>query len=248
MEAAPCISHIAGLLAEPKRTAMLWALMDGSAKSSEELAALAGLSLASATAHLTRLTGGGLLRIESRRGQRLFRVAVPDVSAAIDALASTTMASAARCCPDDASPAALIAPLMLRQARLCHGHLGGELAAGLYQRMLAAGWIERHEQRTDVTPKGAQHLAGLGIYTQALASPVVCDCFDWSQQLPHLGGTLGAGLLQLFLQSNWVSLIKESQALQVNDSGAAEINRLAASEHPWPRGRRSEFQSGRIQQ
>lgn len=227
MEESPCISHIASLLAEPKRTAMLWALMDGSAKSSEELAALAGLSSASATAHLARLTNGGMLRIESRRGQRLFRVAAADVSTAIDALACTTVASAARSCPD-VSPPALIAPLLLRHARLCNGHLGGELAAGLYQRMLGAGWIERHEQRTDVTLKGAQQLAGLGIYTQALASPVVCDCFDWSQQQPHLGGSLGAGLLQLFLQSNWVSLIKESQAMHVNDSGLAEINRLAA--------------------
>ena len=40
MEQAPCISQIASLLAEPKRTAMLWALMDGSAKSSHELATL----------------------------------------------------------------------------------------------------------------------------------------------------------------------------------------------------------------
>ena len=38
MEQAPCISQIATLLADPKRTAMIWALMDGSAKPSEELA------------------------------------------------------------------------------------------------------------------------------------------------------------------------------------------------------------------
>jgi DNA-binding transcriptional ArsR family regulator len=230
MEEAPCISQVASLLAEPKRTAMLWALMDGSAKSSQDLAAHAGLSPASAIAHLARLTGGGLLRVETRRGQRLFRVAAPDVSAAIDALASTTMASAARSRPG-APPPPLVVPSPLRHARMCHGHLGGELAAGLYQRMLAAGWIARHEQRLGVTLKGARHLADLGIFTQALALPVVCDCFDWSQQQPHLGGALGAGLLQLFLQSNWVSLIKESHALQVNDSGLVEINRLAAPEN-----------------
>ncbi|MXE31535.1 helix-turn-helix transcriptional regulator, partial [Escherichia coli] len=61
MEAAPCISQIASLLAEPKRTAMLWALMDGSAKSPVELAALAGLSPTSANAHLARLTASGVL-------------------------------------------------------------------------------------------------------------------------------------------------------------------------------------------
>ncbi|CAM3024015.1 ArsR/SmtB family transcription factor [Pseudomonas fluorescens] len=227
MEEAPCISQIASLLADPKRTAMLWSLMDGSAKTSDELAALAGLSAASANAHLARLAGGGLLRIETRRGKRLYRVAATDVSAAIDALASTTMASAARGSPL-AIPQALAAPASLRNARLCHGHLGGELAARLYRRMLEAGWINRHEQRTDVTVKGARHLAGLGIYTQALASPLACDCVDWSQQQPHLGGSLGVGLLQLFLQSGWIRVINESCALLVTDTGLAQINRLTA--------------------
>nr|WP_232965730.1 helix-turn-helix transcriptional regulator [Pseudomonas palleroniana] len=219
------------MLAEPKRTAMLWALMDGSVKSSEELAVLTGLSAASANAHLARLTASGLLLTEARRGKRLFRVAAADVSAAIDALASTTMASAARSRPS-VSPPALVAPPLLRRARLCHGHLGGELAAGLYQRMLAAGWIERHEQRIEVTVKGAQCLADLGIFTQALASPLVCDCFDWSQPQPHLGGALGVGLLQLFLQSNWISVINEFRALLVNDVGLAHILLIAAPEQP----------------
>ena len=228
MESAPCISQIASLLCEPKRAAILWALMDGSAKSAEELATLAGLSSASTIAHLSRLTAGGLLRIEALRGKRLFRVAATDVSTAIDALANTTVASAARSTPD-VLPQALLAPAPLRRARLCHGHLGGELAAGLYQRLIAAGWIDRHELRTGVTVAGVKRLAGVGIFTQALASPVACDCFDWSQQQPHLGGALGAGLLQLFLQSGWVSVVSESRALLVTDSGLARINQLVAA-------------------
>ena len=221
MEQAPCISQIASLLADPKRTAMLWALMDGSSKSSAELAALAELSPASANAHLARLTSSGLLRVEARRGTRVFRMAV----------ASTTLASAVRSAPN-ATAVALVAPPQLRRARLCQGHLGGELAAGLYQRMMAAGWVERCDPRIDVTPKGARQLANLGIFTQALASPVACDCSDWSQQQPHLGGALGAGLLQLFLQLNWVSIHNESRALLVSDTGLEEISRLAASDAP----------------
>ena len=233
MEAAPCISQIASLLAEPKRTAMLWALMDGSAKSPVELAALAGLSPSSANAHLARLTASGVLRVEAQRGKRLFRVAAPDVSAAIDALARTTMACAARRGLEALTPAlvapVLVAPALLRHARLCHGHLGGELGAQLYQHLLDACWITRHEQRADITVKGAQRLASLGIFTQALASPLVCNCFDWSQPQPHLGGALGAGLLQLFLQSNWISVVNDSQALRVNAAGHREITRLAMS-------------------
>src|SRR5213595_3147706 len=41
MEHAPCISQIATLLADPKRSAMMWALMDGTARHTEELALLA---------------------------------------------------------------------------------------------------------------------------------------------------------------------------------------------------------------
>jgi len=230
MEQAPCISQIANLLADPKRTAMMWALMDGSAKTIDELAVLAGVSSASANAHLTRLAASGLLRVEARGRKRFFRVAGADVSAAVDALASTTMASFARRATTPSEP--LIAPVALRQARLCHGHLGGEIAASLYRRMLAAGWVERHEPRTDVSPEGARRLAGLGVFTQALAqnsnAPLACDCFDWSEQQPHLGGALGAALLQLFLQSNWISVVNDTRALQVTETGRLEINRLAA--------------------
>ena len=55
MEYAPCISQIATLLADPKRSAMIWALMDGTARPADELALLAGLSTSSAGAHLARL-------------------------------------------------------------------------------------------------------------------------------------------------------------------------------------------------
>ncbi|MGY2290605.1 ArsR/SmtB family transcription factor [Pseudomonas sp. SDO528_S397] len=230
MDHAPCISQIATLLADPKRTAMLWALMDGSAKPIDELAMVAGVSAASAKAHLLRLATGGLLRVELNGSRRLFRVAAPDVSVAVNALATTTMASAARSSPMICPP--LVAPTALRQARVCRGHLGGELAARLYQRMLKAGWVDGRELRIEVTPKGARKLEGLGIFTQALAQPLACECLDWGAQQPHLGGALGAALLQLFIQAGWASVINESLALHISPAGHEEIARLAACEHP----------------
>lgn len=231
MEQAPCISQIATLLADPKRTAMIWALMDGSAKPSEELAMLAGLSASSANAHLARLAAGGLLRIEARGRKRFFRMAAADVGAAVDALASTTMASVARSAPSR-PVTALLAPASLRQVRICHDHLGGGMAAALYQRMVLAKWIERFEQWLHVTPLGARHLAEHGIFTQALAqhsfSTMACDCSDWSEQQPHLGGALGAGLLQLFMQSRWLKAVNESSAVQLTETGRLEIARMAA--------------------
>jgi DNA-binding transcriptional ArsR family regulator len=234
MEYAPCISQIATLLADPKRSAMMWALMDGTARQSEELALLAGLSPSSASAHLARLSAGGLLKVEARGRKRFFRLAAPEVGAAVEALASASIASAPLAAPNvfkrSIFPAKSQTPASssssLRKARICHDHLGGEIAADLYQRLLDAGWIEQSHQRIVVTQKGASQLATRGIFIQALAqrdTPMACSCPDWSERRPHLGGALGAGLLQLFMQSGWLNLPGESRALQITAAGQHEI-------------------------
>lgn len=174
MEHAPCISQIATLLADPKRSAMMWALMDGTARQSEELALLAGLSPSSANAHLGRLSSGGLLKVEERGRKRFFRLAAPEIGAAVEALASATLASLPGKVPEllkrtSPSTKARTAPSSLLRARLCEDHLGGSLAADLYQRMLDAGWIEQLDKRVIVTHKGANRLATHGVFIQALA-------------------------------------------------------------------------------
>ena len=145
----------------------MWALMDGSARHTEELALLTGLSPSSASAHLGRLSAGGLLKVEARGRKRFFRLTAPEVGAAIEALASATLASAPQDIPDIFKRAAPLAkprpsasPLL--RARLCDDHLGGTLAADLYQRLLEAGWIEQFDQRVTITLKGATQIGGTG--------------------------------------------------------------------------------------
>jgi hypothetical protein len=81
-----------------------------------------------------------------------------------------------------------------------------------------------------VSHKGANQLAGHGLFIQALAhrnARIACPCPDWSERRPHLGGALGAALLQLFMQSGWLSLPNDSRALQVTTLGQQEIHRFA---------------------
>jgi DNA-binding transcriptional ArsR family regulator len=229
MENAPCISHIAALLADPKRSAMMWAMMDGTSRSADELALLVGLSTSSAGAHLARLASGGLLKQESRGRKRFFRLAAPQVGAAVEALASASIVSAE--VVSRSAPAPL--PVMpLRRARICADHLGGELGTDLYQRMLGAGWIEYSEQRLEVTSVGISKFAERGIFVTALAHSqreTACACADCVEQDPHLGGALGAGLLQLFMQLGWLRPTDESSTLQVSSDGQREINKIASA-------------------
>jgi DNA-binding transcriptional ArsR family regulator len=231
MEHAPSISQIAMLLADPKRSAMVWALIDGSARASEELARLVGLSPSSASAHLARLSAGGLLKLESRGRKRFFKLAAPEVGAAVEALASVLVV---KCdVPSTGSASTPQPPVSMRKARACQDHLGGELAVELYQRLLDSGWIEQHEQRIDVTQKGCAHFARYGIYIQALAHrerPAACACSEWSSRRPHLGGELGASLMKLFVQSGWLRASDVSRALQLTASGIREIGKIAQEE------------------
>lgn len=229
MEYAPCISHVATLLADPKRSAMIWALMDGTARPANELALQAGLTTSSAGAHLARLASGGLLKQEVRGRKRFFRLAGPQVATALRALASASFVSAEQISRNVAQP---LPPLPLREARICCDHLGGELAAELYQRLLGSGWIEQQEQRVEVTSVGMAKFAERGIYVPALAlrqRETVCTCADRRELTPHLGGALGAGLLQLFIQMGWLRTTEESSTLQVSSSGQREIGKIAAA-------------------
>jgi DNA-binding transcriptional ArsR family regulator len=227
MNAVNSISQIAGLMADPKRSAMLWALIDGTPRPTDELAMMAGLSSSSACAHLSLLSSAGLLRLEARGRKRYFRLATPQVGVAVEALASVQLASA-----KGRRTEVLQLPMSMRRARRCGDHLGGELAGELYHRLVVAGWLEGNERELMVSEEGRTQLAAIGVYIDALATGqqrgcVICHCNEWSDQGPHMGGSLGQALLKLFLQSGWIREPEGTRVLQISAEGVQQINRIA---------------------
>ncbi|WAB97486.1 MULTISPECIES: helix-turn-helix transcriptional regulator [Pseudomonas] len=227
MNTVSSISQIAGLMADPKRSAMLWALIDGTPRPTDELAMMAGLTSSSACAHLSLLSSAGLLRLEARGRKRYFRLATPQVGAAVEALASVQLGTERGV---QAKP--LPMPMSTRRARRCGDHLGGELAGELYHRLVVAGWLEGSVHQMMVSEEGRAQLAGIGVYIDALAPQqqrgcVICHCNEWSDQGPHLGGSLGQALLTLFLQSGWIREAENTRALQISALGIQQINRIA---------------------
>ncbi|AOZ10376.1 ArsR/SmtB family transcription factor [Cupriavidus malaysiensis] len=228
MEYTPGISQLAGLLADPGRAAMLWALMDGSARPAGELALIAGLSASSASGHLARLAEGGLVVMQARGRSRFYRLAAPEIGVAIEALAAASLAS-----PPPrlrALPASRGAPAALRQARTCYDHMAGELAVGLFERMVRARWLHLAGTGVELTEAGAAAIGGLGVDLEGARRrrrQFACTCPDWSERKPHLGGALGAALLDGFLARGWVEPVRGSRALRLTPGGQREIPRLA---------------------
>ncbi len=83
-----------------------------------------------------------------------------------------------------------------------------------------------------VSEEGRTQLAAIGVYIDALATGqqrgcVICHCNEWSDQGPHMGGSLGQALLKLFLQSGWIREPEGTRVLQISAEGVQQINRIA---------------------
>lgn len=227
MEYAPGISQLAGLLADPGRAAMLWALMDGSARPAGELGLIAGLSASSTSGHLARLAEGGLLAVETHGRNRYYRLATAEIGVAIEALAAASDASRP---PRRTVPASRTAPAQLRHARTCYDHLAGELAVDLFSRMSQARWLEPDRHQLSLSREGEQALAVLGVDIEGARRKrrrFACTCPDWSERKPHLGGALGAALLDAMLAHRWIERMPQSRALRVTPAGTQQLAQLA---------------------
>lgn len=215
-------AQIAALAGDPARAAMLHALLDGRALTASELAHAAGVSPQTASGHLTRLTGVGLLSVEKQGRHRYHRLA----SRAVAQMMEGIMQVAAERAPPTRRLTIGPRDAALRAARTCYDHLAGRLGVALADAMVDRGYVELDSDAGLVTEPGIRFLAGIGIDTATLAARrgksgrVLCRaCLDWSERRPHLAGALGAALCAGCLDNGWVRRIEGSRAVAVTAKG-----------------------------
>ena len=116
MKEGPDIARIAALIGDPARANMLTALMSGKALTASEFAGEANVTLQTASAHLSKLDEGGLLRPRKQGRQKYFSLASDDFARVLEGLMGLAALSGhlrSRTGPND--PA-------LRKARVCYNH------------------------------------------------------------------------------------------------------------------------------
>jgi DNA-binding transcriptional ArsR family regulator len=219
------IAQIAAAMAEPARARILCALMDGRAYTATELAVVADTASSTASAHLSKLTELGLLTKVSQGRHRYFQLADPAVAQVLESMMHLAGVM------NRAIPVST--PQPLRFARSCYDHLAGTVAVALLQRWLQLGWLtpvksEASEQQPDyqLTALGQAGLAAIGLDYQAKAHSrrrYACGCLDWSERTAHLGGQLGALLLDFMLQKQWFNRQLASRELQLTALGRRQL-------------------------
>lgn len=120
-------------------------------------------------------------------------------------------------------------PNRLRAARTCYDHMAGGIAVALHDRLLALGWLTADaadDSAYELTAKGVKALEALGVdvtSVRAMRRRFAYACVDWSERRPHVGGAIGAALLDLALRKRWVEQDRDSRALTVTKRGAREL-------------------------
>lgn len=211
------LSQVAGAIAEPARTKMLCALMDGHARTSTEMAVIAGVSTSTASVHLARLKDAGLLKLNTQGRHRYYSLAGANVAQAIEGLMVISR--------DTRKAFVATTPNRLQLARTCYDHMAGTLAVQLHDHFIACGWLIG-EDTYELTEHGKTAMIAMGLDLTTLSAQrrrFACACLDWSMRRPHLAGALGAAFLQCLIRRGWVTQDLDSRALGVTAKGRREL-------------------------
>ncbi|WP_151632079.1 ArsR/SmtB family transcription factor [Noviherbaspirillum aerium] len=217
MESAVQIARVAALLGDPARAAMLWLLIDGRARPAGELAFAANVSAQSASGHLAKLVEAELLRVETQGRHRYYCLASHTVGIALESLAAIAPQPAPR-----PLPASKGTPPAMRFARTCYDHLAGELAVQLLAQLEGKGLLSSSDRQMELSARGEQAFLGFGIDPAPLRGArrqFACGCLDWSERRFHLGGALGAALLQALMERKWLLRGQAPRVLQLTPRG-----------------------------
>jgi DNA-binding transcriptional ArsR family regulator len=219
------VSSIAAAIGEPARTRMLFCLVEGSARTSTELAIVAGVTPPTASVHLNRLKADHLVRVFLQGRHRYYSLASPAVARALEGLSVLAGGQRGRFTPTT--------PIHLRAARSCYDHMAGAVAVSLHDRFVAARWLQpsrtanaRGNNPYILTAEGERALTALGLDVEAACAQrrrFAFGCLDWSERRPHVGGALGAALLTLALKKKWLTRELDSRALSLTPYGRREF-------------------------
>jgi DNA-binding transcriptional ArsR family regulator len=225
MADGPNIARVAALLGERARAEALTALMADRALTATELAAVAGVTKQTMSAHLARLLDAGLVALERQGRHRYFRLADEDVAALLESLMGVAFRTGAvRLVTSPREPA-------LRRARVCYDHLAGEFGVAAYEALLDKGAFEPTPDGLRLAAAGAGwfRAAGIDLDRAGERRRAFCrPCLDWSERRQHLGGALGAALLERVLALGWARRVQGTRVIAFGRAGERAFRRWFA--------------------
>jgi DNA-binding transcriptional ArsR family regulator len=216
MKEGPDIAKVAALIGDPARANVLTALMHGKALTASELSFEAGVTLQTASSHLSKLLDAGLLRARKQGRYKYFSLSNDEVAHVLEwlmGLAANAGHLRTRTGPRDTA---------LRKARICYNHLAGDMGTRLFDHLMAKGYLRSRGDHLDLTERGHAFVREFGIDVDALEgkrSPLCRECLDWSERRSHLAGSLGRAFLSRLEELGWARRNRGTRVVTFSESG-----------------------------
>jgi DNA-binding transcriptional ArsR family regulator len=220
-------------MADSTRAVMLDALLAGRPLAAGELGRIAGVSPATASAHLARLLDGGMVTVTVQGRHRYYRLAGHEIAAVIEAMTRISPPAPARNLRQSREAAAL------DEARTSYDHLAGRAGVALLDAMLAGRLLREHKAEShpgsrtkageaasatfyEITGEGTATMSSFGINVDDLRRSrrhLAGSCLDWTQRRRHLNGALGAAVTARLFELGWIERGQRRRSIRVTEAG-----------------------------
>src|SRR5215472_9570890 len=212
------LSLLAQALADPLRLVILQHLMESPATVSQ-LQSLTSASQSNVSNHLALLRERNLVHATREGRHIIYTLRDASVGQLVESL--TVVAGMI--------PARLWKSPQLIAARTCYDHLAGRYGVALFDALLALEAIkepaEAHAE-VELGARGEKIFDKLGLNLSALRRErrrFAFACPDWTEQRPHLGGSLGAALWAYSVERGWMVKQQGTRAIIVTDLGKQQL-------------------------
>lgn len=214
------LAAVGRLIGDRHRAQILLTLLGGRPQSGSALASAVGISRSLASAHLKKLTAGGLVRAERSGRQQLYSIAADPLADALEILVLFAPPMPVRSLREASRMRSL------RWARMCYDHLAGTVGVAVTEAMVARDVIVEQDGGYALGPGAAELLGEIGVDAGGLprrGRPLARPCMDWSERRYHLAGSLGAALATALAGQGWIRPQEGSRVVTVTAAGVAGL-------------------------
>lgn len=221
MTLIPRLDILGAALADASRARMLCELMDGRAFTGKELAAAAGITAQTASAHLKQLQAAGLITAVKSGRCVYHRIATGEVAAALESLSVIA--------PSDHVLRGLQrrgARTGMLTARSCYDHLAGRLGVAVAEALEARGALVMEAGAFRAQTPELWVRLGVTLPGRPGAAPFARACLDWTERRAHIAGPAGRQILNHAFDRGWLRRRIGARGLIVTRKGHAAFRRI----------------------
>lgn len=208
------ISAAATLMGHPARMSILFALLDGRALPAGELATMAGVTPQTASAHLSKLIDGNLVKVKKSGKHRYYQLADVKVAEAVEAVALISPPPEVNSLNESTEKKALYA------GRTCYGHLAGEIGIKMTEALINMGYIEDLETGCLLTKEGVEWAQRFEVSVPRQSPQTMIPYHvDWTARKSHIAGPFALALAKRLLALGWIKKGTIHRSIEVTEKG-----------------------------